>query len=90
MSGGHFNYAQYRLNDIASEIEHLIDCNDNPDEGNYPDEVVTRFREAIHTIRQAEEMAQRVDWLVSGDDGDDSFLRRWKKEVRAYWKRAKQ
>jgi hypothetical protein len=30
-------------------------------------------------------MAQRVDWLVSGDDGEESFMRRWEKEVRPSW-----
>jgi hypothetical protein len=30
-------------------------------------------------------MAQRVDWLVSGDDGESSFLKRWLEEVRPYW-----
>ncbi len=40
MSGGHFDYAQYWIEDIAAEI------------------------------------AQRVDWLVSEDDGEDSFMQR--------------
>jgi hypothetical protein len=35
-------------------------------------------------------MAQRVDWLLSGDDGEDSFLLRWDEEVRAYWNTNKQ
>jgi len=31
MSGGHFDFAQYRMEDIACEIEYLIKINDNTD-----------------------------------------------------------
>jgi hypothetical protein len=93
MSGGHFNYAQYRVEEIAREIEALIETNDDESDDEYgfkrgrgyPPEVIDRFREAAHTLYQAAEMAQRVDWLVSGDDGEGSFLKRWLEEVRPYW-----
>lgn len=95
MSGGHFQYQQYRIEDIAVEIDEMIKSNDDQSLGtwlrrgnNYPPEILEKFREAAHTLRQAAEMAQRVDWLVSGDDGEDSFIRRWGKEVRPYWHNA--
>jgi hypothetical protein len=95
MSGGHFDYEQYRINDIALEIYEVIESNDDktPNEwggkkGNeYPPTIIEKFKEASHTLRQAQEMAQRVDWLLSGDDSEDSFLRRWDEEVREYWKK---
>jgi len=89
MSGGHFNYAQYMLEGIASCIDELIATNDS-DEVNefgdvigyhYPADIVAKFDETRKTLRLAEAMAQRVDWLVSGDDGEDSFRERWKEEV---------
>jgi hypothetical protein len=93
MSGGHFDYAQYRINDIAVEIDEVIKSNDGKtldefgwEEGNeYSPEIIEKFKEAAHTLRQAQEMAQRVDWLLSGNDSEDNFLRRWDKEVRGYW-----
>jgi len=93
MSGGHFDYRQYHINDIALEIDEVIESNNDqtPNEwggkkGNeYPPEIIEKFKEAAHTLRQAQEMAQRVDWLLSCDDGEDSFLRRWDEEVRGYW-----
>ena len=93
MSGGHFQYQQYRIEDIAVEIGEMIGSNDDQslDEwgqlrgNNYPPEILEKFREAAHTLRQAAEMAHRVDWLVSGDDGEESFMRRWEKEVRTSW-----
>ena len=93
MSGGHFQYQQHRIEDIAVEIDELIGSNDDQslDEwgqrrgNNYQPEIIEKFREAAHTLRQSAEMAQRVDWLVSGDDGEESFMRRWRKEVRPYY-----
>jgi hypothetical protein len=93
MSGGHFDYAQYRINDIAVEIDEVIESNDDQTlnewggkkGNNYPPEIIEKFKEAAHTLRQAQEMAQRVDWLLSCDDGETSFLRRWDTEVRGYW-----
>ncbi len=89
MSGGHFDYQQYRLHDITMMIDELIVSNDDEslDEfGNrrgrgYGPEIILRFKIASHTIKRAATMAQRIDWLVSGDDGDESFLRRWSEEV---------
>lgn len=88
MSGGHFQYEQYRMHDIASEIERLIEINDSTEQddcgyekgGHYPPEIIARFKLAAERLKQAERMAQRIDYLVSGDDGEESFLRRWAEE----------
>ena len=93
MSGGHFDYQQYRIEDIAVMIEEVIKSNDDKSlnewgqqRGNgYSPEIIKKLREAAHTLRQSAEMAQRIDWLLSGDDGEDCFLRRWDKEVRDYY-----
>ena len=82
MSGGHFDYQQYRLNDIANEIARLIDNNDDPEDGiHYPPEIIEKFEETVFLLRRGEAMVQRIDWLVSGDDGEERFLRRWENEV---------
>jgi hypothetical protein len=89
MSGGHFNYIQNNLEVVASDIDELIRTNWNYDldeHGNsigrgYPIDIIAKFFEARKTIRLAAAMIQRVDWLVSGDDGEDSFRRRWEREV---------
>jgi hypothetical protein len=89
MSGGHFEYQQYRLHDIASQIKELIESNDDEslDEWGYrrghgySAETIEKFKIAVDTLEKAAIMAQRVDWLVSGDDGEDSFHRRWVEEL---------
>jgi hypothetical protein len=47
----------------------------------YPDEIQEKFRDAIKALRTAAIYAQRVDWLLSGDDGEESFLKRLKEEL---------
>ena len=82
MSGGHFDYAQYKIGNIADSVEQLIINNDSEelDEWNcskgrgYPEDVISEFRIALKLLRRAEIYTQRIDWLVSGDDGEDNFL----------------
>ena len=85
MSGGHFDYAQYTLEAIADEIRNLIAQNGstslNP-EAKYSAETIAKFLEADKTLRLAAVMAQRIDWLVSGDDGEESFHERWDEDIK--------
>ena len=84
MSGGYFDYDQYRMHDITCKITELIASNESTDLdrwGNeigrrYSTETLEQFKQAVHFLRLAELYAQRVDWLVSGDDSEASFHRR--------------
>ena len=85
MSGGHFDYQQYRLYDIAHMIDELIAGNNIPNTfghaRNYSAETIAKFKLAAETLRRASAMAGRVDWLVSGDDSEETFHARWVEEV---------
>jgi hypothetical protein len=89
MSGGHFDYNQYKIEQIADDIDLIVDQNDSTEKDgfgqdrgcHYPSEVIDKFKEASITLRRGATMTQRIDWLLSGDDGEDSFLKRWKAEV---------
>ena len=93
MSGGKFEYNQYRISMIAEEIEHVIERMGQPTgytdwEGKselrhtYSPEVVAKFKEAIEHLYRAFVYAQRIDWLLSGDDSEECFLRRLEEELR--------
>lgn len=81
MSGGAFNYVQFQFSQAAEEVEDFLHEKNKEEWYDYPPEVLERFKEAAHTIKQAGQMLQRVDWLVSGDDSVESFMKRWDKEV---------
>ena len=79
MSGGHFDYNQYRIGQIADDIDGEIRSNDSEELNEWGDRVGAHYseatmevmRDAIAILRRAEIYAQRIDWLLSGDDGED-------------------
>ena len=105
MSGGAFDYKQWHIEQIADDVEKLIERNGREktreelkEEGwrsddwyekypedlchyKYHDEVIEKFKEGLKVLRLAAVYAQRIDWLVSGDDGEESFLERLKEEL---------
>jgi hypothetical protein len=106
MSGGAFDYNQYKIGYIADQIEEVIVKNgvkktpeEIKDEGwrddswyekypedkfhyKYPDEVIEKMKEAVKALKIAQEYAQRVDWLLSGDDSEESFLSRLEENLK--------
>jgi len=48
----------------------------------YSDEVIEKFKEAVDILKKAEIYAQRIDWLLSGDDGEESFFRRLEEDLK--------
>lgn len=47
----------------------------------YPDEVIEKFKEGLDILRKAEIYVQRIDWLLSGDDGEETFLKRLNEDL---------
>ncbi len=100
MSGGYFDYDQYKIGYIADKIQDILDkqgkkgdkdlCHDPgyyeryPEEmyhPTYPKKIQQKFRKAITALHRAEIYAHRIDWYLSGDDGDDNFLERLTEEL---------
>lgn len=83
MSGGTFDYEDYRLTDIADKIETIIDDNDLGWR-QYSTDTLSEFRTAIRYLRLAAIYAHRVDWLVAGDDLEENFHERLKNDLNEY------
>lgn len=79
MSGGLFNYQQFRIRDITESLEEIIDTEKQSHE--YSKETMDEFVNGLAYLKAAYIYAQRIDWLVSGDDGEDSFHQRLKEEL---------
>jgi hypothetical protein len=81
MSGGYFDYDQYKIGQIADQVEQLILNNGKISTDNYgfttgytfTEETIDEFRKGLYNLKQAQVYAQRIDYLVSGDDGEESF-----------------
>jgi len=84
MSGGHFDYNQYKITDIRDTIERIIKNNGKNnwknsteyDGDDFSDDTISEFKQAVNILRKAEIYVQRIDWLVSGDDGEERFHQR--------------
>jgi hypothetical protein len=105
MSGGAFDYNQYKIGYMVDQIEEIVVKNGvekTPEElkdehwrdpdwyekypedkfhTRYPDEVIEKMKEGIEILKKAQIYAHRIDWLLSGDDGEESFLRRLEEEL---------
>ena len=89
MSGGHFQYDQWKIGNIADEVEQLILTNDSEELDRWGDrkgyhftaETIEEFRKGLSILRLAHIYAQRIDWLVSGDDSEESFHKRLNNDI---------
>lgn len=80
MSGGAFDYNQYQIGEIADQIEEVIKKNGEPDIEfgydygyNYSEKTIAEFKKGVEYLRLAQIYAHRIDWLLSGDDGEETF-----------------
>jgi len=89
MSGGHFDYAQFQIDEVADEIERLIKSNNDSSLNGWGETVgrfyspvtIEAFKTALLFCRLAAAHTRRVDWLVSGDDSEKSFLEQIDEEI---------
>lgn len=116
MSGGHFDYDQYKIENIADSIEEYVygrKLYDELDEDSYikdlyfdkeeerkktvefvrrnhrtlpnilelKEQTMKEFRKAVEYLRLAYVYAHRIDWLLSGDDGEETFHERLKQDL---------
>jgi len=78
MSGGYFNYKQYQINEVADKIEHFIKSKDN----DFNKTTLRKIKKGLKVIRAAAIYANRIDWLLSGDNGEETFLKRLTEELK--------
>jgi hypothetical protein len=91
MSGGYFEYNQYKIYQIVEDLEDVILNNGKErvrrhaweDEFyyQYPPEIIAKFKEGLELLKKAHVYAHRIDWLLSGNDGEESFLERLESDL---------
>jgi hypothetical protein len=97
MSGGHFGncgYDYYKVAQFADELEEEIlkngkkreDCGYYGEEyyPTFEPETIKYLRKQLLKMRKMAEIMRHIDYLYSGDHGEDSFM--WRvKEVEKHW-----
>lgn len=110
MSGGHFDYYQWHIDDIANSIEdyiygrsideedieryiydHWLDDSEKeyilknkhtiPNQYGFNEDTIKEFKKGLDILRKAFIYTQRIDWLLSGGGGEESFHKRLKEEL---------
>lgn len=67
-----YTYEEYEPDDYG-EIPFFPD---------YSEETIKEFRKGVEILKKAQVYANRIDWLMSGDDGEESFHKRLKEELK--------
>lgn len=73
MSGGYFDYNYFRISQFAEELQHELDTNETKAE--LSESTVTVLQKCQKIIEKAGKLAREVEWLYSGDHGEESFLK---------------
>lgn len=73
MSGGYFDYQQYNIGNIIDSLERVLD---NPERYDFSDYTLECFRDALLVLNESLIYTQRIDWLLSGDDSEETFHKR--------------
>lgn len=82
MSGGKFNYAQYKLYEIKESIETIINENNSTEVDKYGDligynfnpETIEVFKNTVALLESTYIHVNVIDYLLSGDSSEESFL----------------
>ena len=90
MSGGYLTYNDRHIGYIIKDIKEEIERNNDPENDDYCDDVsnrfdektMNRFRETVKVLEKASIMVNRIDYLLEGDDSEETFHELWEDEIR--------
>lgn len=93
MSGGAFDYKQHTLQDLIDDMNTLIErldkepidsfeCNSLKNFVKNPDDLKNKIRENIGYLKRAFLFTNSLDWLISGDDGEEKFYEKLDVEMK--------
>ena len=77
MSGGSMNYFAFTFDEPLAIISKEIKWGKNK----WTPEALLEFQNAVNYLKLAQIYSRRVEWLLSGDDGENSFIKRLKEEL---------
>lgn len=72
MSGGSFDYAYSKVNYFVDDLDDKL----NDPEYVFSPEVMAKLREIKGIAENTAQLMRAVEWLYSGDDSEETFLRK--------------
>lgn len=81
MSGGFFNYENYRLGDLARTLEEVVSHNDDNEHYCYSSKTVNVMQMTVYHLKLCDVLLHRIDYLLSGDDDEASFQKNLLKQL---------
>jgi len=76
MSGGYFDYEQCRMQNMADRLASVIETDDQ-----YSKETLAEFHKGLVLLMAAAVYLERIDFLLCGDDSEESFHVRLKEDL---------
>lgn len=80
MSGGSFDYAYARMHEFADDLRNMLSQQGMIVEdwayGTWEPQVAVKLEEIAALVDHAAKLAKEVEWLYSGDTGEDTFMER--------------
>lgn len=73
MSGGSFDYNCFRVSDFAQDLLFKIKKNFNEDGYNFEPNTISLLSTSQQIIETAGKLAKEIEWLYSGDIGEETF-----------------
>lgn len=84
MSGGHFDYKQFAISDIAESLDKAIRNNKIKDEYGFcrdlSKETIKEFKKVYLRLNRVKKEVMCIDWLLSGDDSEETYLQKVKEQ----------
>lgn len=72
MSGGSLNYFAFTFDEPVTTISKEIKWGKNK----WSPETLLELQNALKYLKLAQVYSRRVEWLLSGDDGENTFIQR--------------
>jgi len=83
MSGGYFNHTDYTVGEFADSLRKAIAKIRKKEEyyDFYSDDFLNEMITVYNMARELRLRLHRIDWVLSGDDGEDNYFKRLPKEM---------
>lgn len=83
MSGGYFDYNYSHIQEVIEQLEYLLTSDETqPIREDLAKVTLDKMEEGLEILQKAKIYAQRIEWLISGDDSEESFHRRLEEDLK--------